>query len=171
MIGPGFEDTEATYPYYRLQEAGAEVELVGVEAGLELTGKRGQPLTTDRAASDLAESELDLLVIAGGFGPDKLRTDEGVQRIVRELDVAGKPIAFICHAAWVPVSAGILEGRRVTSYPTVADDCRNAGAAWEDAEVVVDGNLISSRRPDDLPAFMAALLEVAAAEPVAGGTT
>ena len=119
--------------------AGAEVVLIGTEAGRELIGKRGQPLTTDRAASELSADDLDLLVIAGGMGPDKLRADEGVQRLVREMDVSGKPIAFICHAGWVPASAGILEGRRVTSYPTIADDCRNAGAEWEDAEVVVDG--------------------------------
>ena len=169
MIGPQFEDTEATYPYYRLQEAGVDVDFIGTEAGQELTGKRGQPLTTDRAASQVSVDDLDLLVIAGGMGPDKLRMDEGVQRLVREMDVAGKPIAFICHAGWVPASAGILEGRRVTSYPTIADDCRNAGARWEDAEVVVDGNLISSRRPDDLPAFMAALIEVAVGETVAAG--
>jgi deglycase len=166
MIGPQFEDTEATYPFYRLQEEGAEVVLIGTEAGRELIGKRGQPLTTDRAASELSADDLDLLVIAGGMGPDKLRTDEGVQRLVREMDVSGKPIAFICHAGWVPASAGILEGRRVTSYPTIADDCRNAGAEWEDAEVVVDGNLVSSRRPDDLPAFMAALIGVAVGETV-----
>jgi protease I len=166
MIGPQFEDTEATYPYYRLQEEGAEVELIGTEAGQELTGKRGQPLTTDRAAADVSADDLDLLVIAGGMGPDKLRMDEGVQRLVREMDVAGKPIAFICHAGWVPASAGILEGRRVTSYPTIADDCRNAGAEWEDAEVVVDGNLVSSRRPDDLPAFMAALIGLTVGETV-----
>jgi protease I len=169
MIGPLFEDSEATYPYYRLQEAGAEVEFIGAEAGQELTGKQGQPLTTDRAASEVDAAELDMLVIAGGFGPDKLRMDEGVQRLVREMDVAGKPIAFICHAGWIPVSAGILEGRRVTGYPTIADDCRNAGAEWEDAEVVVDGNLISSRRPDDLPSFMASLIELAVGEAVAAG--
>ena len=167
MIGPLFEDTEATYPYYRLQEAGAEVALVGARAGETLTGKRGQELETDSAAGDLDPAELDMLVIAGGFGPDKLRTDEGVQRLVRGLDEAGKPIGFICHAGWVPVSAGIVSGRRVTSYPTIADDLRNAGADWSDAEVVVDGNLVSSRRPDDLPAFMRAVIEVAvgAAEP------
>jgi protease I len=167
MIGPGFEDTEATYPYYRLQEEGAEVELIGTEGGVELTGKQGQPLTTDRAASEVPAEELDILVIAGGFGPDKLRMDEGVQNLVRELDSAGKPIAFICHAGWVPASAGILGGRRVTSYPTIADDVMHAGAQWQDVEVVVDGNLVSSRRPDDLPAFMAALIEVAVGEPVA----
>jgi protease I len=161
MIGPKFEDTEATYPYYRLQEAGAEVELVGVKAGDTLTGKNGQPLTTDRAASDIEADDLDLLVIAGGMGPDKLRTDEGVIRLVQQMDEAGKPIAFICHAGWVPASAGIVDGRKVTSYPTIADDLRNAGAEWEDAEVVVDGNLVSSRRPADLPAFMGSLIEVA----------
>ena len=169
MIGPQFEDVEATYPYYRLQEEGAEVEFLGTKGGEELTGKRGQGLITDRAASELSAADLDLLVIAGGFGPDKLRTDEGVQRLVREMDTAGKPIAFICHAGWVPASAGILEGRRITSYPTIADDCRNAGARWEDAGVVVDGNLISSRYPDDLPAFMSALIEVAASAPVGAG--
>jgi protease I len=161
MIGPLFEDSEATYPYYRLQEAGAAVELVGVRTGEVLTGKRGQELETDAAASEVDPEELDLLVIAGGFGPDKLRTDDGVKRLVRALDEAGKPIGFICHAGWVPVSAGIAAGRRVTSYPTIADDLRNAGAEWEDAEVVVDGNLVSSRRPDDLPAFMRALIGVA----------
>ena len=164
MIGPLFEDVEATYPYYRLKEEGADVDLIGVEGGQEVTGKKGQSLTTDRAASELSADDLDLLVIAGGFGPDKLRTDEGVKRLVREMDDAGKPIAFICHAGWVPASAGILEGRRVTSYPTIADDVRNAGAEWEDSEVVVDGNLVSSRRPDDLPAFMRALIAVAVGE-------
>jgi protease I len=170
MIGPLFEDVEATYPYYRLQEEGAEVELVGTEAGEELTGKKGQDMTTDRAASDLSAEDLDILVIAGGYGPDKLRTDDGVQRLVREMDIAGKPIAFICHAGWVPASAGILEGRRVTSVDAIADDLRNAGAEWEDSEVVVDGNLISSRRPPDLPAFTAALIEVAVGERVASGS-
>jgi protease I len=161
MIGPLFEDTEATYPYYRLQEAGAEVELVGLEGGTTVTGKHGQPLVTDRAASDASADELDLLVIAGGFGPDKLRIDEGVKSLVRAMHDRGKPIAFICHAGWVPISAGILEGRRATSVPAIADDMRNAGAEWEDAEVVVDGNLVSSRRPPDLPAFMRELIGVA----------
>jgi protease I len=161
MIGPLFEDTEATYPYYRLREAGAEVSLIGAKEGETLKGKKGQELRTDSAAADIDAAELDLLVIAGGFGPDKLRTDDGVQALVREMDEQRKPLAFICHAGWVPVSAGIVEGRRVTSYPTIADDLRNAGAEWEDAEVVVDGNMVSSRRPDDLPAFMRALIELA----------
>jgi protease I len=165
MIGPLFEDLEAAYPYYRLKEAGATVELVGIEGGTSLKGKQGIELTTDQAAGDLIADDLDILVIAGGFGPDKLRTDDGVKELVRGMHDAGKPIAFICHAGWVPVSAGIVEGRHVTSVPAIADDLRNAGAHWEDAEVVVDGNLISSRRPPDLPAFMRALIAAAVGEP------
>jgi protease I len=161
MIGPLFEDVEATYPYYRLREAGATVELIGARAGETVTGKKGQKLEVENAAADLIAADLDILVIAGGYGPDKLRTDHGVQNLVRRMDDQGKPVAFICHAGWVPVSAGILAGHRVTSHPAIADDLRNAGAVWEDSEVVVDVNLVSSRRPDDLPAFMRALIEVA----------
>jgi len=168
MIGPLFEDLEGAYPYYRLQEAGAVVELIGIDGGTPLKGKHGLELTTDRAAADLASDDLDILVIAGGFGPDKLRTNDGVKELVSGMHADGKPIAFICHAGWVTISAGIVEGRRVTSVPAIADDLRNAGARWEDSEVVVDGNLISSRRPPDLPAFMRAMIEVAVgtAEPV-----
>jgi protease I len=162
MVGPLFEDIEALYPLYRLREAGAAAVLIGSEAGATVTGKKGQELEVEQAAGDLSVEDLDLLVIAGGYGPDKLRMDEGVLRLVRELHSTGKPIAFICHAGWVPASAGILEGRRVTSYPAIADDLGNAGAEWVDSEVVVDGNLVSSRRPDDLPAFMVATIEVAA---------
>lgn len=163
MIGPLFEDVEATYPYYRLLEAGARVELIGVKGDDTVTGKKGQELRTGSAAADLLPDDLDLLVIAGGYGPDKLRADAGVKKLVRAMNQAGKPIAFICHAGWVPASAGIVEGRRATSHPAIADDLRNAGAEWEDAEVVVDANLVSSRRPPDLPAFMRALIEVAIA--------
>jgi protease I len=161
MAGPLFEDAEAVYPFYRLQEAGAEVTVVGLEAGA-VTGKKGMDLDVDKAAADVSADELDLLVIAGGFGPDKLRTDEGVLRLVRELNDQGKPIAFICHAGWVPASAGIVSGRRLTSVPAIKDDLVNAGADWEDSEVVVDGNFVTSRRPPDLPAFMRATIEVAA---------
>jgi protease I len=169
MIGPLFEDAEAIYPYYRLQEAGATVGLVGIDGGETVRGKKGIELITDQAAADLVPEDLDLLVIAGGYGPDKLRTDQGVTALIRGLHARRQPIGFICHAGWVPISAGIVEGRRVTSVPAIADDMRNAGAEWEDSEVVVDGNLVSSRRPADLPAFMQALIGVAveAAEPVA----
>jgi protease I len=161
-VGPLYEEIEALYPLYRLREAGAMVEIIGSEAGSTLPGKRGDEIETERAASDLSAGDLDLLVIAGGYGPDKLRLDEGLLELVRGLHDQGKPITFICHAGWVPISAGILEGRRVTGNPAIEDDVRNAGAEWEDAEVVVDGNLVSSRKPDDLPAFMRATIEVAA---------
>lgn len=160
-VGPLFEDTEATYPLYRLREAGAEVVIVGLEAGETVKGKKGQELEVEKAATDVSASDFDLLVLPGGYGPDKLRTDAGIKRLVAEMDEQGKPVAFICHAGWIPISAGILKGRRTTSYHTIADDMRNAGAEWEDAEVVVDGNLVSSRKPDDLPAFMTAVIEVA----------
>src|SRR3954470_10458493 len=171
MIGPLFEDTEALYPLYRLREAGAQVAVIGAKAGDTVPGKKGHELEVDESAGEIGAESLDLLVIAGGYGPDKLRTDDGVLSLVRDMHERGKPIAFICHAGWVPVSAGIVEGRRVTSVPAIADDLRNAGAEWEDSEVVVDGNLISSGRPPDLPAFMRALIAVAVGEtdPVTAG--
>ena len=165
MVGPLFEDIEALYPLYRLREAGAVVGVVGSTAGETVEGKKGQLLEVEQAADDLLADDLDLVVIAGGYGPDKLRMDEGVLRLVRELNEQDKPIAFICHAGWVPASAGIVRGRVATSAPSIADDLRNAGAEWKDAEVVVDGNLVSSRGPDDLPAFMRATIELAARTP------
>lgn len=165
-VGPLFEDVEATYPLYRLQEAGAEVVIVGLKQGESVRGKKGQELEVEVAAAKVSADDYDLLILPGGYGPDKLRTDEGIKRLVREMNEQGKPIAFICHAGWIPISAGILEGRRATSYWSIADDMRNAGSEWEDAEVVVDGNLVSSRYPDDLPAFLQATIEVAASEKV-----
>lgn len=164
-VGPLYEEIEALYPLYRLREAGSAVEIIGAEAGTTLPGKRGDEIEVQRAAGDLSADELDLLVIAGGYGPDKLRMDEGLLGLVRELDEQGKPIAFICHGGWVPASAGIVAGRRVTGNPAIEDDLRNAGAEWQDAEVVVDGHLVSSRKPDDLPAFLRAIIEVVAHAP------
>jgi len=161
-VGPLYEEIEALYPLHRLREAGCTVEVIGSEAGATLPGKRGDQIETERAAKDVSAEELDLLVIAGGYGPDKLRTDDGLLDLVRDLDSQGKTIAVICHGGWVPISAGIVSGRRLTGNPSIADDVRNAGAEWEDAEVVVDGNLVSSRKPDDLPAFMRSTVEVAA---------
>ena len=166
-VGPLYEEIEALYPLYRLREAGATVEIIGAEAEATLPGKRGDEITTERAAADLTADDLDILVIAGGYGPDKLRLDEGIRALIRAMDEQGKPIAVICHAGCVLISAGVVAGRRMTGNPSIEDDARNAGAEWEDAEVVVDGHLISSRRPDDLPAFMRATIEVAARAPVA----
>ncbi|HEV2769571.1 MAG TPA: type 1 glutamine amidotransferase domain-containing protein [Solirubrobacteraceae bacterium] len=164
-VGPLYEEIEALYPLYRLREAGATVEVIGLEAGATVPGKRGDEIQVDRAAGDLSAGDLDLLVVAGGYGPDKLRMDDGLLGLVRELDEQGTPIAFICHGGWVPASAGIVAGRRVTGNPAIEDDMRNAGAEWEDSEVVVDGHLVSSRKPDDLPAFLTAIIGVVARAP------
>ena len=161
-VGPLYEEIEALYPLHRLREAGCTVQVIGAEAGATLPGKRGDQIETERAAGDLSAEDLDVLVIAGGYGPDKLRLDEGVLRLVRGMDGQERTIAVICHGGWVPISAGIVEGRRMTGNPSIADDVRNAGGEWEDSEVVVDGNLVSSRKPDDLPDFMRATIEVAA---------
>jgi len=161
-VGPLYEEIEALYPLYRLREAGAQVQVAGAEAETTLPGKRGDEIETEVAAGDLSAGDLDLLVIAGGYGPDKLRLDEGLLQLVRDLDGQGKTIALICHGGWVAVSAGIVEGRRMTGNPSIEDDVRNAGGEWEDSEVVIDANLVSSRKPDDLPAFMRATIEVAA---------
>jgi protease I len=165
VIGPLFEDVEATYPLYRLREAGAHVSVLGLSANEQVKGKKGQELRTDMAVGDATADVFDILVLPGGYGPDKVRTDAGLKRLVQEMDRRGKPIAFICHGGWIPASAGILAGRRATSWPSITDDLVNAGAVWEDSEVVVDGNLVSSRRPDDLPAFMRALIGVASGPP------
>jgi protease I len=161
-VGPLYEEIEALYPLYRLREAGAQVQVIGAEEGATLPGKRGDEIEVERATGDLSADDLDLLVIAGGYGPDKMRLDDGLLELVRGLHGQDKTIAFICHGGWVPISAGIVEGRRLTGNPSIEDDVRNAGAEWEDSEVVVDRNLVSSRKPDDLPAFMRATIEVAA---------
>ncbi len=165
-VGPLYEEIEALYPLYRLREAGATVQVIGAEADATLPGKRGDEITTERAASDVTADDLDILVVAGGYGPDKLRMDEGTLALVRAMDEQRKPVSFICHAGWVLASAGVVEGRRLTGNPAIEDDMRNAGAEWEDSEVVVDGHLVSSRKPDDLPALMRATIDVATRAPV-----
>lgn len=168
LAADDFEDMELLYPLYRLAEEDVEVTVAGLDDH-PVHGKKGHgPVPVDTTVEQVTEGEFDALVIPGGFAPDKLRRSQAVLDLVRAFDGAGKPIAFICHAGWVPISAGIVEGRRMTSVPAIADDLRNAGAEWEDSEVVVDGNLISSRRPPDLPAFMRATIAVTVgeAEPV-----
>jgi len=168
FAGPLYEDLELWYPKIRLEEEGAATLVAGT-GERTYQGKRGYPLTVDADVDELSADEFDGLVIPGGYAPDIMRRSKKLLQLTREIYEADKPVAFICHAGWVPISAGIVEGRRVTSVPAIADDLRNAGAQWEDSEVVVDGNLISSRRPPDLPAFMRALIAVAveASEPVA----
>ncbi len=159
-----FEDMELLYPVYRLREEGVEVTIAGLTTD-EVTGKKGHgPVKVDATVDDVDASSFDGLVIPGGFAPDKLRRSEQVLSLVDAFNVAGKPIAFICHAGWVPISAGIVKGRRATSVDAIRDDMVNAGADWVDEECVVDGNLISARTPADLGPWMKALLAALNAE-------
>ncbi len=153
-----FEDMELLYPLYRLREENVDVTLASL-GGKAVTGKKGHgPVEVDMATDDADASGYDALVIPGGYAPDKLRRDQHVLDLVRAFDGDGKPIAFICHAGWVPISAGIVKGRRATSVDAIRDDMVNAGIDWVDEATVVDGNLISARTPADLGPWMQALL-------------
>ncbi len=159
LVADDFEDVELTEPREQLTTAGAETFIVGIEAGTTAEGKHGTTVEIEYAAGDLTVGEFDLLMIPGGQAPEKLRLDEGVLGLVRRTDEAGLPIAAICHAALVLASADLLEGRRATSWKGVRDDIANAGAEAVDEPVVVDGNLITSRNPDDIPDFVNAIIE------------
>jgi deglycase len=153
-----YEELELWYPKIRLEEEGATTVVAGVGEPT-YHGKRGSyPVTVDAQVNDVRATDFHGLVIPGGYAPDILRRHARVLSLTREIFTAGKPVGFICHAGWVPISAGIVKGRRGTSVGAIRDDLINAGMHWEDAEVVVDGNLISSRTPADLPAFMKALI-------------
>jgi len=152
-----YEDLELWYPKIRLEEEGAETVVAGL-GEKSYQGKRGYPITVDADVDDVAASDFDGLVIPGGYAPDILRRSAKVLSLTKEIYQAGKPVAFICHAGWVPISAGIVRGKRGTSVGAIRDDLVNAGMLWEDSPVVVDGNLISSRTPADLPQFCRALL-------------
>lgn len=156
-----FEDLELLYPLHRLAEEGAEVVVVGTGKD-RYHGKHGFDITPDTDADTAMEHEFDAVVIPGGYAPDKLRTHGEVLEIVRRHNDAGKPIAIICHAAWVAISAGIVEGRRMTCFWSLKDDLINAGGLYVDEPVVVDGNLITSRHPPDLGAFCRALIDALA---------
>ncbi len=160
VIHEDFEDLELWYPVIRLREEGFEVVLAGEEKGRVYHGKYGVPAEAAISYDEISTGDYDGMVIPGGWAPDKIRRFPAVLDAVRRLDEAKKPIGQICHAGWVTISAGILDGRRVTSTPAIKDDMKNAGAEWLDEEVVVDGNLVSSRRPPDLPAYLKRFIEV-----------
>lgn len=153
-----YEDLELWYPALRLREAGAEVKIIGSGSATMYHSKYGYAVTQDAAAADVSADDFDAVVVPGGYAPDRLRRYPAVLDLVREVFEAGKVVAMICHAAWVPISAGILKGRTATCVPAIKDDLINAGATYVDQEVVVDGNLVSSRRPADLPAFCRAII-------------
>lgn len=160
FVGDIYEDLELWYPVFRLREEGWEVVVAGPEAGKEYTGKNGYPCVSDTAIDDMQEKDFDALLVPGGFMPDKLRRDPKVLELVQQFNEANKPISHICHGGWILISADVLRGRKATSTPGIKDDMSNAGAEWVDQEVVIDGNQLSSRRPDDLPAFSKAFVDM-----------
>lgn len=164
-----FEDAELSVPLERVRAAGHQPVLVGLERGRKLGGKRGQvSVTVERAAGDCRADEFDALVVPGGYSPDRLRTSLEVVRLVRAVYDAGKPVAAVCHGPWLLVEAEAIDGRTVTSWPSLRTDLVNAGARWVDRAVVEDENVITSRRPEDLEEFSAAILrQVDGARPAA----
>ncbi len=162
LAADGVEDCELLYPYYRLQEEGIEVH-VATPGAKGVTGKHGYAVSADLALSDVDPDAYDVLILPGGKAPETVRLDDTAVAAVRKMMEAGKPVACICHGAQILVSAGVLHGRRATCYKAVRDDVKAAGAEYTDEEVVVDDNLITSRFPDDLPAFMRELLKQVAA--------
>ncbi len=158
FTGDMYEDLELWYPKLRLIEAGATVVVAGEQADAAYPGKHGYPSRSDIAIESVDTAKFQALVVPGGFMPDRLRRLPRVLEIVREFFTAGKPVAAICHGGWIPISAGIYRGVRVTGSPGIKDDLINSGAIYEDSSVVVDRNSVSSRRPDDLPDFCRSLI-------------
>ncbi len=158
LIEDMYQEVEALVPYYRLQEAGFQVDVIGPEVKT-YKSKLGYPLKATVAAKDARAEAYVAVIIPGGYAPDRMRRNADMVRLVREMNEQGKVIAAICHAGWVLVEADILRGRRCTSFFSIRKDLENAGAQWEDSPVVVDGNLITSRVPDDLPMYMAMILD------------
>jgi protease I len=160
FVGDIYEDLELWYPKLRLIEAGAEVVVVGDKARHKYEGKNGYPCVSDAAIAEMNAADFAGVVVPGGFMPDKLRRDPKVLQLVRDFAAAKKLVAAICHGGWIPISAGVYRGVKVTGSPGIKDDLVNAGAIWEDAPVVIDRHFVSSRKPDDLPAFCRAVLQV-----------
>lgn len=162
LVDQLYQEMEVWYPYYRFQETGAEVHCIGAQKGETYKSKLGYPVVADRSYDEVSADMYDGVVCPGGFAPDYIRRHPKANQFIADIDRAGKLVAGICHGLWCCVSANILRGRRVTSFFAIKDDVVNAGGLWEDSEVVVDGNLVSSRKPADLPAFMRACISVVA---------
>jgi len=158
LVENTYNDLEFWYPFYRLKEAGAEVIVVGPIGGMVYKGKAGLPVKADAGMADVTAADCDGLVIPGGYAPDHMRRHPKMVQLVKDCDESGKVVAAICHAGWMLASADILRGRTVTSFFAIKDDLVHAGANFVDRDVVVDGNIITSRTPDDLPPFMHAII-------------
>lgn len=155
-----FEDTELLVPYYRLKEEGFKVDVASVSRR-KIIGKHGYEVEVDKTLRDVNPDDYDLLVLPGGKAPSSLRKEQAALEIARDFFRKNKPVAAICHGPQILTTAGVLTGRRATSYASVAAELKEAGALYEDSEVVVDGNLVTSRQPSDLPAFMQETLRLA----------
>lgn len=155
-----FEDLELWYPIHRLREEGAIVHLAGEQAKVKYIGKYGVPAESEYSFEDVNPNDYDAVLVPGGWAPDKLRRFPEVLKFIQKMDEQQKPIGQICHAGWVLISANILNGVNVTSTPGIRDDMVNAGASWYDEAVIVDGHIVSSRRPPDLPDYMREFIKV-----------
>lgn len=158
LVEDGFEDVELTGPADRLREAGVEVTLVAPFADRDYTGKRGAVVRSHVAAGAAKAADFDAVIIPGGYAPDKMRMRPALVDLVRDAVAAGKPVAAICHGPQMLISADALRGRTVTCWPSIAVDVKNAGGLYVDRPVVEDGNIITSRKPDDVPPFSDAIL-------------
>jgi deglycase len=153
LVADQYQEMEVWYPLLRFREDGAETVAVGSKAGETYSSKKGYPVVSDKSVGEVSAADFDAVIVPGGWAPDTLRQDERVLKLVREMDRTGKVVAAICHAGWVLCSADIVRGRKATCFKAIKDDLIHAGAKYSDEEVVVDGNLITSRVPTDLPAF------------------
>jgi protease I len=165
---PLYADLEVWYPFDRLREAGADVFIVGSGSATTYQSKHGYPVTVDAEAETVSAGQFDAIIIPGGYAPDHMRRHPAMVDLVREAHEQGKLIAAICHAGWMLASANIVRGRTVTSFRSIRDDLVNAGAQWVDREVVRDGNLVTSRTPSDLPAFMRTIIAALSERRAAG---
>jgi protease I len=154
-----YQDLEVWYPLLRLREAGAETFVVGTGSATSYTSKVGYPVQVDVVADQVSAADIDAVVIPGGYAPDLMRRYPAMVNLVREVFQQGKVVAAICHAGWMLASADVLRGKKATCFFAIKDDLVNAGAIYIDAEVVRDGNLITSRMPSDLPAFCRTIIE------------
>jgi len=158
FVDNNYQELEFWYPLIRMKEAGAKVVVVGVKAKTTYQSKHGYEAMTDESAENINIDKFDAIIIPGGYAPDTMRTNQSMLKLVKEAVKQNKVVAAICHAPWVLVSAQVLEGKNATCYHTIKDDVINAGANYQDKSVVVDGNIITSRTPDDLPDFCKAII-------------
>lgn len=159
IVHDNYEDLELWYPKIRLEEEGYKVIIAGPESSMIYSGKHGYPCLAHHSFDQIKSEPFSAIVIPGGFAPDKLRRNKKVLALVKEFYEANKCVAFICHGGWVPISAKVVSGKRVTGSPAIKDDMENAGAIWEDKPLVEDGPLISSRKPDDLSQFAKGIIK------------